>query len=141
MTSETRPPVFTPKLVLGLAVIACGLILLLDNLRWYDGWLLLPWWPILPAAFGLARLRQRGPLHFGGHVWLALAVAGFVSQFGPWGLLPHLWPVFLVWAGLVVTLRALFPGAVPARRSCKVQASPRPTDSCDPEPPAPQVQP
>ena len=130
MNIQERPPVFSPKLVLGLVVIATGLILLLDSLHWYDAWHLLAWWPLALAAFGLARLVQDGPLSLRGHVWLGFAVAGFISQFGPWGLLERWWPVFLVWAGTVIALRAIFPQ--PKRIRCCKRNPPPTRLSCDP---------
>ena len=111
MSRPTPLSDLAPRLVLGLVVIALGAILLLDNLGWYDAWRLLEWWPAALVAYGLSRLVQGGPLSFRGHVWLALGAAGFISQFGPWGLLERWWPLALVWLGLVVTLRALFPQA------------------------------
>lgn len=134
MNSQERPPVFSAKLVLGLVVIAVGLILLLDSLHWYEAWHLLAWWPLALAAFGLARLVQDGPLSLRGHVWLGFAVAGFISQFGPWGLLDRWWPAFLVWGGTIVTLRALFPHLKPVRKPGTPPPSPSDAVSCDPGP-------
>jgi hypothetical protein len=132
MTLQERVPIFTPKLVFGLSVMAIGLILLADALRWADAWQLLTWWPLALLAFGFARLTQDGPLSLRGHVWLALAVAGFASQFGPWGLLEKWWPVFLVWGGIIVALRALFPQ--PRRTKIAPVDTPAPqlAVSCDP---------
>lgn len=114
-----------PRLVLGLVVIALGAILLLENLGLYDAWRLLEWWPAALVAFGFSRLIQGGPLSLRGHVWLALGGAAFVTQFGPWGLLERWWPLALVWLGLVVTLRALFPRlAKPAPPSGEPETTP-----------------
>jgi hypothetical protein len=133
MNPQRHASVFSPKLVLGLTVIALGLILMVDSLHWAEAWPLLAWWPLALTAFGLARLVQDGPLSLRGHVWLMLSAAGFISQFGPWGLLERWWPVLLVWGGAVVTLRALFPRVVRARRSGTAIPSPQPTVSCDPD--------
>jgi len=141
MNAPERPRVFSSKLILGLAVIAVGLILLVDSLHWFDAWHLLAWWPLALAAFGLARLVEDGPLSLRGHVWLAFAVAGFISQFGPWGLLERWWPAFLVWGGAVVTLRAIFPQPKRTRRCQRNPPPPSPTVSCDPEPESTQVKP
>lgn len=141
MNAQERPPLFSPKLVFGLAVIALGTILLVDSLRWYDAWHLLAWWPLVLAAFGFARLTQDGILSLRGHIWLGLAVAGFISQFGPWGLLERWWPTFLVWGGIIVTLRALFPQPKRQRRGKTSPPSPSLTVSCDPETRSDQVQP
>ncbi|HCZ32536.1 MAG TPA: hypothetical protein DHV93_03160 [Holophagaceae bacterium] len=141
MNAQERPPVFSAKLVFGLVVIAIGLILLVDSLHWYDAWHLLAWWPLALAAFGLARLVQDGPLSLRGHIWLGFAVAGFISQFGPWGLLERWWPGFLVWGGLIVTLRAVFPQPKRLRKPKDSPPSPPPTVSCDPETDPMQVKP
>ena len=109
MNTQERPPLFSAKLVLGLTILALGLILMAESLHWYDAWHLLYWWPVVLAAFGFARIAQDGMLSLRGHVWLGFSVAGFISQFGPWGLLDRWWPVFLVWGGIIVTLRAIFP--------------------------------
>ncbi len=141
MTTQPRPSLFSPKLVFGLTVIALGLILLANTFRWYDGWHLLTWWPLVLAAFGLARLGEDGPLSLRGHVWLGFAVAGFIQQFGPWGLLDRWWPAFLVWGGVIVTLRALFPQFVPTKMARKGPPSPMQPVSCDADTEPPQVKP
>ncbi len=109
MSASNRPPLLSVKLVVGLLVIALGIILLGQQLQWFEAWQVLAWWPVALAALGLARLVQDGPLSFRGHFLLAFSAAGFLQQFGPWGLLERWWPIGLVWAGIVVTLRALFP--------------------------------
>ncbi len=141
MNPQERRPLFSVKLVFGLTVIALGLIFMADSLRLYDAWHLLTWWPLALAAFGLARLAQDGPLSLRGHVWLAFSAAGFVHQFGPWGLLERWWPAFLIWGGAIVTLRAIFPQPKRIKRSKSLPPSPTPTDSCDPGTDAPQVRP
>ena len=141
MNAQERPPIFSTKLVFGLTVMALGLILMADTLRWYDAWYLLTWWPLALTAFGLARLVQDGLLSLRGHIWLALSVAGFISQFGPWGLLERWWPTFLVWGGIIVTLRAIFPQPKRIKRSKSMPPSPTAPDSCDPEHDATQVKP
>lgn len=141
MNAQERPRVFSAKLILGLAVIAVGLILLVDSLHWFDAWHLLAWWPVALAAFGLARMAEDGPLSLRGHIWLAFAAAGFISQFGPWGLLERWWPAFLIWGGAVVTLRAIFPQPKRPRRCQRNPPPPAPAVSCDPEPESTQVKP
>lgn len=141
MNAQERPPLFSTKLVFGLLVIALGLILMADTLRWYDAWHLLTWWPLALTAFGLARLAQDGILSLRGHVWLGLSVAGFMSQFGPWGLLERWWPAFLIWGGIIVTLRAIFPQPKRTRKSKQGLPSPSPVVSGDPETDPTQVKP
>ncbi len=133
MNPQERTPLFSTKLVFGLTVIALGLILMADSLHWYDAWHLLTWWPLALAAFGLARLVQDGILSLRGHVWLMFAAAGFISQFGPWGLLERWWPSFLVWGGIIVTLRAIFPQPKRIKKSKQGRPSPNAPLSGDPE--------
>ncbi|HEX9081568.1 MAG TPA: DUF5668 domain-containing protein [Holophagaceae bacterium] len=118
MNPEPRRSLFTPKLVLGLGLIFLGLVLALDQLGWPRAWHALHYWPLLPAALGLAKLRQRGWAHLGGHAWLGLAIVGLASEFGRENLLDRWWPLFVVWAGLVVALRALRPPQPKSPKSC-----------------------
>jgi hypothetical protein len=141
MNAQERPPLISAKLVFGLIVIILGLILMADSLHWYDAWQLLIWWPLALAAIGLARLAQDGPLSLRGHIWLAFSAAGFIQQFGPWGLLDRWWPVFLIWGGAIVALRAIFPQPKRIKRSKGMPPTPPPADSCDPGTGAPQVKP
>lgn len=136
MIAAPRNPRFTPKLVLGLALIGLGLLLTLDQMGWPGAWRALSFWPLAPAAFGLARLRQRGWAHLGGHIWLGVALAGALAQIGREDLLDRWWPLFLVWGGLVLALRGL-PSAHPTPSDRSEGAYPQPLvapppASCDP---------
>jgi Domain of unknown function (DUF5668) len=133
MNAQEHPPLFSTKLVFGLTVIAVGLLLMVDSLHLYDGWHLLTWWPAVLAAFGLAHLVRNGFLSLGGHIWLGFSAAGFFQQFGPWGLLDRWWPAFLVWGGILVTLRAIFPQPKRVRQPKSDPLSPVPAVSCDAE--------
>ena len=141
MTTQDHPPLFSAKLVLGLTVIAVGLILLVDSLHLFDAWRLLTWWPLALAALGVAHLLRDGILSRGGHLWLAFSVAGFIQQFGPWGLLDRWWPAFLIWGGLIVSLRAIFPQPKRARKAKADPPPPTPVVSCDPKTDSMQVKP
>lgn len=141
MNAPERRPLFSTKLVFGLTVLAVGLILMADSLRWYDAWHLLTWWPLALAAFGLARMVQDGPLSVRGHVWLAFAAAGFIQQFGPWGMLERWWPAFIIWGGVVVTLRAIFPQPKRPKKGKDIPPSPRTAVSGDAESDSTQVRP
>ncbi len=141
MNAQGSPPIFSTKLVFGLTVIAVGLILMVDSLHLYDGWHLLTWWPAVLAAIGVAHLVRGEFLSLGGHVWLGLSAAGFIQQFGPWGLLDRWWPAFLVWGGLIVTLRAIFFQPKGARKPKVDPPSHVPADSCEAGIDPPQVKP
>lgn len=140
MSKPTSPPIFSTRLVIGIAIITLGVILTLDNLRWYDAWGLLNYWPLILTGIGVAHLLRQGILNLGGHIWLGLSVAGFVSQFGPWGLLDRWSPIFLVWGGLVVTLRAIFLSSSPQTTSTPAPP-PETARSCDADTPPDSRQP
>jgi hypothetical protein len=141
MNAQDHRPLFSTKLVFGLIVIVVGLILMVDSLHLYDAWRLLTWWPLALAAIGIAHLVRDGFLSRGGHIWLAFSVAGFIQQFGPWGLLDRWWPVFLVWGGIIVTLRAIFPQPKRIKKTTGGALSSTPAVSCDPEADSTQVKP
>ena len=141
MNTLGRTSLFSTKLVFGLVVIAVGLLLMMDRFHLYDGWHLLTWWPVVLAVFGIAHLVRDGFLSLGGHIWLGFSVAGFIQQFGPWGLLNRWWPVFLVWGGLIVTLRAIFPQPKRSRKPKAGPPSPTSAVSCDPETDSTRVKP
>lgn len=132
MNPQERPPFFSTKLVFGLTVTALGLILMADTLHWYDAWHLLTWWPLALAAFGIAHLIRDGVLSLGGHIWLGWATAAFIQQFGPWGMLNRWWPAFIIWGGILVTLRAIFPQPKRIRKSKRGRPSPNDAVSGDP---------
>jgi len=139
MNAQGHPPLFSTKLMFGLTVIALGLLLMVDSLHLYDGWHLLIWWPAVLAAFGLAHLVRNGFLSLGGHIWLGFSAAGFIQHFGPWGLLDRWWPAFLVWGGILVTLRAISPQPKRVRKPKSDPASPVPAVSWDAETDSTQV--
>jgi hypothetical protein len=141
MSPQGRPQVFTPKLVVGLSVIALGILLLLESLHWYDPWRCFSWWPLLLAVYGAACLVQDGWLSLRGHVWLALALSGLLSLVGPWDFLDRWWPIFLVWGGCVIALRAVFSQPKRERHPKRLPPSSSAPVSCDPESRPDQVQP
>ncbi|HEU4950359.1 MAG TPA: DUF5668 domain-containing protein [Holophagaceae bacterium] len=103
-----------PRLGSGLFLIALGLILALHH--WED----LPFhraealWPLILIAFGLSRMVDRGFLHWGGHAAIVTGVAFELQAFGYETWVHRLWPLGLVWVGIILTLRALLPRRGPS---------------------------
>ena len=58
--AERRDGVFTPRLILGLSLIAIGVIYSLDRLGYFEAGNLLRWWPIVLVAAGLGKLFSPG---------------------------------------------------------------------------------
>ena len=55
-TQPTSPLRVTPQIILGLLIVAFGIILTLDNLDYLEAGDILRYWPLLLVAFGLARM-------------------------------------------------------------------------------------
>jgi uncharacterized membrane protein YadS len=56
MTEEQSTLRFTPRLVLGLAVVLVGVLFTLDNLDLMDAGSLWDYWPLVFVVFGLAKM-------------------------------------------------------------------------------------
>ncbi len=102
------------RILLGLAVIAFGVLALLDNLRLFDRALLRTFWPLGLVLWGLARLAW--PARDGNGVFGAILVGvGVVLTVENLGFM-HFhwrdwWPVFVILAGVSILLRGAWPGA------------------------------
>lgn len=107
------PPVhartFTPKLVVGIAIIVAGLLLTLDNLMPTHeiARLAFRFWPLVLVAMGLAKLRgERDPgvlpwLLIGGGIFGLMVTLG-VSRFEDF-----IGPAILLAAGIFIVTKAL----------------------------------
>ena len=94
---------FSARFVLGLAVVALGVLFLLDNMGYVDAHDLWRYWPAVFIAIGLGKLpaARSTPERTGAVIWIA---AGFLLlantldwwEFDIWGM----WPVVLVLIGL-----------------------------------------
>lgn len=110
-----RPSRFNPQSVVGLFIVAAGLLMLADNLGIAEGQRMLRWWPVVVLVIGVLMFR-RAPDR-AAQIW-----AGFVTFLGGWWTLSLLanWPVrfstiipvgFVV-LGVVIVQRALAPKPV-----------------------------
>ena len=92
----------TAKLLVGFAFLALGVLWTLDNFEFLDADAIVRWWPLLVAAFGVAKLlgwgtRQStfaGAMWLMAAAWLMLHALGVVRQ-GIEGL----WPLALIVLG------------------------------------------
>ncbi len=101
MMNEYRRPHHIGKVILGLTVVAFGVIFLLGNLRVIESRHYLQYWPVLLIAFGLAKLVA--PRGHGGRMF------GFiVGTIGVLLLLQHLgkitWSIWSLWPLLLVLI-------------------------------------
>src|SRR5512140_3351454 len=91
---------FSFRLILGLAAIAVGAALLLDNLKMLPSDQVFRWWPLLLLALAAARFLDRGLVWgTGGHVLLWLGALGLLGETGRDDLIQRWWPMILVYFG------------------------------------------
>ena len=106
--SETvRPPgPFSPKLVLGVAIIVAGLVLTLDNLGLIEAHTIFKLWPLVLVAMGVAKLRQEGS---GGGMggWFLVLGGTFLFTFAHGHLAEALAPMLVVAVGILIVIKAL----------------------------------
>jgi predicted membrane protein len=102
-------PLFTPRLILGLAVMLLGTALFLDNLDWIDLDQYFHFWPMLLIALGVLKIwsarsgfgRWVGMLLTVAGGWLLLYELGYVRMD-----LTRLWPLALVLFGVHLVFRS-----------------------------------
>ena len=112
-TMQTSPFRMTPQIILGLLIVAFGVILTLDNLDYLEAGDILRYWPLLLVAFGLARLLgtncTSGRLSGGVMVFIGLwltadELVAIPIDFERW------WPMILVAIGGLILFRAFRGG-------------------------------
>lgn len=111
---ETRPGLgpISPRLILGLAIMAWGLVLTLDNFGVIDAHQYWRLWPLILIAVGLARLAEsvRSGCRMSGGVLVIVGLA-FLLHNLEIVRLKQLWPVILFVIGGGIVWKALGPGA------------------------------
>ncbi len=98
------------RLFFGLALVALGLFLLLDQLAVIDIHFPWEWWPLILIALGVSRLLEpRDRRHRQGGVWLIIIGTWLILNFNHYfGLYwDNSWPLILVAAGGILVWRAL----------------------------------
>jgi hypothetical protein len=110
-----RGPALTSQLILGLAVIAVGLLFTLDNLDILDASRYLPFWPVVFLAIGLVNLlsaRETPQRVFGG-IMTFIGVWMLLGRWGFWNVrLWDLWPLLLIYWGVVIVWRGWRGGSL-----------------------------
>jgi len=108
LTEPQKPAIGSSvKLVIGMFVVALGVVLTLDNLDYLDAGRVLRYWPVVLIAIGLLKFPDRASRTLaiaaiaGGTILLALNARWLSFSIG------RLWPVFLIGAGIVIVVRSL----------------------------------
>jgi predicted membrane protein len=107
-TPDTAPDHRSPRLWIGVAVIVLGLILTLDSLGLVNSGLLFRLSPALLVVFGVFRIRQdqqtRG---LSGYFFILAGLFLLLVNFGPERLSDSVGPLFLVFLGIFLVVKAL----------------------------------
>jgi len=108
---------FSRKLMMGLILITLGVVFYLHNIHRLDLDRIWRFWPLLLGVMALERFINRGILAMEGHV-LALVATGLQLMFlERYSLIERWWPLAVVWLGIIIVLRSLFPDQ--RRRMCQ----------------------
>nr|WP_320131683.1 hypothetical protein [uncultured Holophaga sp.] len=95
------------SILLGLALMGMGGVLYARHMGFLDITLSRHLWPWVLVFFGVLRLIARGPLHWGGHAMILGGLFWLLGVTGHHGLAHQVWPLALVWVGMVMVLRSV----------------------------------
>lgn len=108
---------FSRKLLMGLILVGLGVVFYLHNIHALELERIWRFWPAILAILALERFVNRGILAMEGHTLLLLAAAFQLYFLERYSLIERWWPLAVIWIGVVITLRALFPSQ--RRRLCQ----------------------
>lgn len=105
----------TPRLILGMAIMATGVLFTLDNLGLIDAERYLRFWPVIFVLIGLVKLSQ-SLWSFGAYLWI---LAGTILLLDSLGIVSasKLFPLFLVALGAYLVVQAATPRRVRIARA------------------------
>jgi hypothetical protein len=101
---------FSRKLMMGLILMTLGVVFYLHNIQVLDLERLWRFWPLLLGALALERFINRGPLAMEGHVLVLVGLGLQLMFLERYSLIERWWPLAVVWVGIIIVLRSLFPG-------------------------------
>ena len=105
---RTPPKGLTPRLVLGVTIMAAGVFLALDNLGILDSSLFFRYWPLAFVMLGILKLSAPSSRQSGGVFWIVIGVALLAFTTGHMNF-QRLWALLLVFVGGSIAWRALRP--------------------------------
>ncbi len=104
--STPRDPKFAAALSAGILLIFFGIVFLLDQMKVVDSHVVWHQWPLILLGVGLLHLWRTTWLDIGGQVMVAISVTFEIAHLTDHSF-RQLWPLIIVWMGLVFVLRAL----------------------------------
>ncbi len=112
MQPESQPEYrITSRLVLGLLIMAAGLVLALDSLGLVDGSVVFRLWPVALIAVGVVKWTTPPYRRSAALVWIVAGIGFLLVSFGRMSF-GGVWALVLFFAGANIVMRALRP-AVP----------------------------
>jgi cell wall-active antibiotic response 4TMS protein YvqF len=109
-THERTPAPFTPRILVGLVLIALGIVFTLDSFDVIDAGSIGDYWPLVLIIPGLASLAwpRRGADRLRGLILVAVGGLLLLRNLGLfWVSFHHVWPVVLVALGAFLLWRAM----------------------------------
>jgi hypothetical protein len=104
--STPKDPKFAAALSAGLLLIFFGTVFLLDQMKIQDSRNVWHQWPLIVLGVGMLHLWRTTWLDIGGHMMVATGVAFELAHLTRRGF-HQLWPILIVWLGVVFVLRAM----------------------------------
>jgi preprotein translocase subunit Sec61beta len=102
------PSPFSPKLVVGVAIIVAGLVLTLDNLGLIEAHTVFKLWPLVLVVMGIAKLRQEGGgSGLGGWFLVLGGLFLLLFSFARGHVAEALAPMLVVGVGILIVTKAL----------------------------------
>src|SRR5436853_7723887 len=112
MSRDRRRDPPLPRLVVGVAIVAMGVLFWRDRMGQIDARDYLEWWPLAPIALGLAQLPYRRWIAAGW--WLLVGTYFLLPVLGiprfHLGMILGLWPLLISVGGATLIMQALRRG-------------------------------
>ncbi len=115
MDDFERPQIHLGQVLIGGALVALGVVFLLDRMFIIQPWVFALWFPLFLVVFGMTRIMwpSRPGKQIGG-MWIALVGGLLLLDQLDIVKMHESWPIFVIMAGLIHVFRAL--GWMPGRR-------------------------
>ncbi|MCC6349593.1 MAG: hypothetical protein IT347_08380 [Candidatus Eisenbacteria bacterium] len=107
---ETRGNPLSARLIVGIALVALGILWTLDNMSFMDAHSITRWWPVVPLVIGVLKLTGWGMDKQTG-LGVFLTLLGGVFLLDELGVVHAsfslIWPLLFIFMGVQIVLRAM----------------------------------
>jgi len=110
MRRDPRTPrKLAQKITFGVLIMGVGVLFFLHNFHLMNIDAVFRYWPLLFAVLALGDFIGNGILSMKGHTLVLLTIGLELMSLERYDLLQKGWPLAVVYLGIIITLRALFP--------------------------------